>query len=224
VELCICDGPAPGQPLQLVVPRALQMGWNESPAYFCATTETVRDVAQTWIDEGKRQFEHPMEGFTVPTESPRRHSTVGPTHQMSPVYVDDFLLAAVEDGSGTLLQRTARATLQAIHNVFPSPTATGTPDAKDPISEKKLAKGDARWDTTKEILGYLLEGVARTIRLPAQKHPQEAPRPPKEVSVYHRTPPACRTHFTGGESLLHAGEQRTTAIPYLCWPKSPLGS
>jgi hypothetical protein len=44
----------PGQPLQLVVPWALQMGWNESPAYFCATTKTVRDVAQTWIDEGKR--------------------------------------------------------------------------------------------------------------------------------------------------------------------------
>jgi hypothetical protein len=157
---------APGQPLQLVVPRALQMSWNESPAYFCDMTETVRDVAQTWIDEGKRQSKHPMEGFMVPTESPRRQSIVGPTHQMSAVYVDDFLLAAVEDGSGTLLQRTARVTLHAIHNVFPSPTATGTPDAKDPISEKKLAKGDARWDTTKEILGYLLDGVARTIRLP----------------------------------------------------------
>jgi hypothetical protein len=75
---------------------------------------------------------------------------------MSEVYVDDFFLAAVEDASGTLpvLQRTARATLHAIHSVFPTPTATGTPDAKDPISEKKLAKGEARWDTkaTKRFL------------------------------------------------------------------------
>ncbi len=29
---------AEGQPIRLVIPRALQMGWNESPAYFCATT------------------------------------------------------------------------------------------------------------------------------------------------------------------------------------------
>jgi hypothetical protein len=56
--------------------------------------------------------------------------------------------------------------LHAIHSVFPTPAATGTPDAKDPISEKKLAKGDARWDTKKEILGYWLDGVGRTIRLP----------------------------------------------------------
>jgi hypothetical protein len=38
--------PPPGEPTKLVVPRALQTGWNESPAYCCATTETVRDVTQ----------------------------------------------------------------------------------------------------------------------------------------------------------------------------------
>jgi hypothetical protein len=85
------------------------------------------------------------------------------------VYVDDFCLAAVEDASGTLLQQTARATLHAIHGVFPTPVATGTPEAKDPISEKKLAKGDARWATRKEILGYWLDGVARTIQLPPNR-------------------------------------------------------
>lgn len=31
----------PGEPLEVVVPSALQMGWNESAAYFCTTTETV---------------------------------------------------------------------------------------------------------------------------------------------------------------------------------------
>jgi hypothetical protein len=41
---------ARGEPVRLVIPRAVQMGWNESPAYFCATTETARDVAQSWID------------------------------------------------------------------------------------------------------------------------------------------------------------------------------
>jgi hypothetical protein len=84
---------------------------------------------------------------------------------MSAVYVDDFLLAAVEN-KNKLLQWTARATLHAIHSVFPTPAATGTPDAEDPVSEKKLAKGDARWNTSKEILGYMLNGRDRIIQLP----------------------------------------------------------
>ena len=88
---------------------------------------------------------------------------------MSGVYVDDFLLAAVENRAGTLLRKTARATMHAIHQVFRTPEATGTPGAKDPISEKKLEKGDARWDTTKEVLGYILEGKERTVRLPKDK-------------------------------------------------------
>jgi hypothetical protein len=128
---------APGEPIRLVIPRALQMGWNESPAYFCATTETARDIAQSWIDRKTPLDEHPMEAFTTPAMPAQRQSTDGPKFQMSAVYVDDFCLAAVEDASGTLLQRTARATLHAIHSVFPTPAATGTPDAKDPISEKK---------------------------------------------------------------------------------------
>ena len=30
----------------IVVPKALQMGWTSSPAFFCAATETARDLAQ----------------------------------------------------------------------------------------------------------------------------------------------------------------------------------
>jgi hypothetical protein len=50
--------------------------------------------------------------------------------------------------------------------MFPTPKATGTPDAKDPISEKKLTKGDARWNIKNEILGYWLDGVNRMVQLP----------------------------------------------------------
>jgi hypothetical protein len=156
----------PGSPTKLVIPSALQMGWNESPAYFCATTESVRDVAQAWLDQGTHKPTHPMETFTAPEKPARTQSSPGPAHQMSAVYVDDFILAAVKDASGKFLQRTARATLHAIHSVFPPPSVTGMPDAKDPVSEKKLAKGDARWDTKKEILGYWLDGINRTIQLP----------------------------------------------------------
>jgi hypothetical protein len=110
-----------------------------------------------------------MEAFCTPETPARQQTSNGPDYQMSAVYVDDFILAAVEDTKGTLLKRTARATLHAIHSVFQPPSSTNMPGAKDPVSEKKLAKGDARWDTEKEILGYLLDGVNRTVQLPPDR-------------------------------------------------------
>ena len=35
-----------GQPVKLVIPTSLQMGWIESPPYFCAAAETARDGAE----------------------------------------------------------------------------------------------------------------------------------------------------------------------------------
>eukprot|EP00978_Attheya_sp_CCMP212_P010911 scaffold26571_cov52-Attheya_sp.AAC.3 len=36
----------PGSPIRLVVPHALQMGWMQSPSFFCFATETTRDILQ----------------------------------------------------------------------------------------------------------------------------------------------------------------------------------
>ena len=170
---------APGEEVMIVVPRALQMGWNESPAYFCCTTETTRDVAQRWVDTKVPLTKHPLEHHTYPQSPPKRQKYEGSEFQMSSVYVDDFILAAVENSTGTLLNRTARATLHAIHEVFPAPNKASPQGAKDPISEKKLQKGDARWATQKEILGYLLDGKGRT----AQLVPERAEAMIKEVTA-----------------------------------------
>ncbi len=35
----------PNKPTKLVIPTSLQMGWVELPPYFCAATETARDIA-----------------------------------------------------------------------------------------------------------------------------------------------------------------------------------
>ena len=35
---------AADEPVRLVIPHALQMGWTESPGYFCAATKTGRDI------------------------------------------------------------------------------------------------------------------------------------------------------------------------------------
>jgi hypothetical protein len=41
---------AEGMPTTLVVPTSLQMGWVESPPYFCAASETSRDVATEYAE------------------------------------------------------------------------------------------------------------------------------------------------------------------------------
>ena len=40
----------PGQPSYLVVPTLLQIGWVESPPFFCVASEKARDVAQDYCE------------------------------------------------------------------------------------------------------------------------------------------------------------------------------
>ena len=40
---------SPGEPMRLVIPSSLQMGWVESAPYFCAASEMARDVAVNYI-------------------------------------------------------------------------------------------------------------------------------------------------------------------------------
>jgi hypothetical protein len=40
----------PGAPTLLVVPTSLQMGWVESPPFFCAASETARDIAGDYCE------------------------------------------------------------------------------------------------------------------------------------------------------------------------------
>lgn len=98
---------------------------------------------QTWIDAKAKQPKHPMEEFTAPTELARQQSTTGPTYQMLAVYVDDFLMEAMENKTRTILQCMAWAMLDAIYGLFQPPAATERPDAKDAVLETKLAKEDA---------------------------------------------------------------------------------
>ena len=40
----------PGEPKKIVIPTSLQMGWVESPPYFCVATETSRDIATAYCE------------------------------------------------------------------------------------------------------------------------------------------------------------------------------
>ena len=52
---------------ELVVPEALQMGWCESPPFFCATSETARDVIEHFFDSKTTVPKHKFEHYMMPT-------------------------------------------------------------------------------------------------------------------------------------------------------------
>jgi hypothetical protein len=158
-----------GAPMRIVVPHALQMGWQESPPYFCTATETGRDVIQWLVDSGLPLPRHPMEQQVVPDRmGPMHQSALAKPWQIS-VYVDDYILAVLSTVGIRFVRRIARGTLYGIHSVFPPPVVTGHKDGKDPISVKKLERGDAKLMPRKEILGFDGDGHARTWKLPAAK-------------------------------------------------------
>jgi hypothetical protein len=154
----------PGSPVRLVVPSALQMGWAESPAYFCAATETGRDIIHQSVASKQDLPPHVFEKYMHPAKKPKRSSKEDSMYSVS-VYLDDFIGAVVENASGTLLGRVTKAALHGIHSIFPPPETTGHVGGKDPISLKKLQRGDARWNSEKEILGFLVDGAAKTVRI-----------------------------------------------------------
>ena len=55
----------PEEATRLVVSDALQMGWSESPPFFCAATETACDVAMKTIEQKALLDLHPMENILL---------------------------------------------------------------------------------------------------------------------------------------------------------------
>jgi hypothetical protein len=158
----------PGDPVRIVVPSALQMGWAESPGYFCAATETGRDIIQGLVADEVPLPPHCLEEYMHPATSAKRSRSDSPVHGVY-VYVDDYIGAAVENASGTLLGRISRSALHGIHSIFPPPAVTGHLGGKDPILLKKLQRGDAQWNHEKELLGFIVDGAAKTVRISQSK-------------------------------------------------------
>jgi hypothetical protein len=150
------------EPLKLVVARSLQMGWRDSPPYFCAATKTAQDVAADY-NQDETLPPHPLENRTMnldpadrdllptitaqlsdPDVSPLQKFNAAVQHPVtlahfSEVYMDDFITYMQAQSTRELLHVT-RALLHAIHDIFPPPGLTGS-TMEDPISHKKLLIG-----------------------------------------------------------------------------------
>ena len=151
-------------------PLALPMGWVNSPPLFCTATETVADL----VNDG--DYRPPDVGKTNPQEVPAETNSryvARPPYQarsyrrapvrFTDVYMDDFIQVA--QGTPAKLQAYRRRLFNIIHQVF-RPLCDADPNhRKDPISLKKLLKGDAAWSTRKTVLGWDLDTEAGTIHL-----------------------------------------------------------
>ena len=164
----------PDKPVEIAVPSALQMGWAESPQFFCAASETARDAAEWYVSEAIGTLpHHPLEDLTMPPEArlPATANMSGTKAiaflQLLEVYVDDFIqLAQTSDPAA--LRHLSRALLHGIHSVFPPPAISGH-NGEDPISQKKLIEGEGLWEVRKEILGWVMDGATRCIELAEKK-------------------------------------------------------
>ena len=160
------DPSTPIDETQIVVPNSLQMGWCESPPFFCAASETARDVISSILDT--KLPPHPFEERMLPKNySDLPLQDLNSMVSLIEVYVDDFI-ACTDNVSRTQLLKLSRAMLHGIHTVFPPPSITGHTGG-DPISEKKLDKLEGLWDHVKEVLGWILDGTNHTIHLPPEK-------------------------------------------------------
>jgi hypothetical protein len=141
---------APREPVKIVVPSSLQMGWVESHPYFCAATETSRDIAMQYckIKLGtlkEQKFDALMASDATVAELPETSETQKYMRYLIEVYVDDFM-ALVIPTSLREVTHVGRAVMHGIHNVFPE----HVDDATNPIAKNKLLKGKGQISTIKK--------------------------------------------------------------------------
>lgn len=189
---------APDEPKLVAFPLVLPMGWTESPPWFCTGTETIVDMANsvrqtswnpprhrleeaassppTLPDDGRIVLTLPTppewegRGDTSPlpdvaTTAPRPYDG-GPAFHAD-VFVDDEIL--VGQGPPSLLNRHRRRLLHLNDMVFRPNDEHDNDRRQEPVSLKKLGKGDACWATYKTILGWDVDTIRKTIELPLHR-------------------------------------------------------
>ena len=82
------------------------------------------------------------------------------------VFVDDFVGLAQQYSNGRRVRRTL---MHAIDAVLRPLDEFDDATRREPVSMKKLLKGDCSWGTIKNVLGWIIDTVAMTIHLPQHR-------------------------------------------------------
>ena len=170
----------PGEDDPLIAfPLSLPMGWVESPPSFCTCTETGADLANAALRQGVHPGPHrhddvadtPTEGAPPPGRArrtrTRRTTRRGPLTQVD-LYMDDYI--GLAQGTPRRRRWVRRVLFHAVDEIFRPNDKADSSLRRDPISIKKLLKGDGAWETVKVILGWLLDTVAGTLQLPEHRY------------------------------------------------------
>jgi hypothetical protein len=188
--------PAPdGTPL-IAFPLTCPMGWVESPPWFSAATETGADLANSLLATDYVPAAHRLDAPAAtspvaPEPADPLSPTLGPTLQApvlslpSPdprtfprgprrkpvqyvdIYVDDYL--GLVQGGPRRRNRVQRILFESIDAVF-RPLRPDDPSTRqEPISVKKLLKGDGSWQSRKTILGWIIDSIQHTLELPHRR-------------------------------------------------------
>ena len=152
---------------ELVVPHSLQMGWCESPPFFCASSETARDTIHNLLQSNIQLPKHKFEDQMMPEKTLNPTKPQTETSTIIEVFVDDFI-GCTNDTNDSHLTSISRSMLHGIHSIFPPNEVTNHPGG-DSIAEKKIDKGEGKWEYIKEILGWNFDGKNYTIQLPPDK-------------------------------------------------------
>ena len=190
-KLAVIFPTLPGQQRLVALPLVLPMGWKNSPPVFCTATETAADLAnQKLCDPSHNPVDHKLAleaeklhpysdppivkgGASQPSmqiQPPIRRDPSIPT-KVTPlssvdVFMDDFIALGQTNKT---CRRVRNVLMNAIDQVFRPLEKEDNPYRTEPISLKKLRKGDCSWETCKTVLGWIINTVDMTIKLPEHR-------------------------------------------------------
>ncbi len=86
--------------MRIVVPTSIQIGWVESPPYFCAATETSRDIATQYCKTAvgslqELKFDEHVLGDTTLDALPDNAEVQQEMHYLIKVYVNNFMALVI---------------------------------------------------------------------------------------------------------------------------------
>jgi hypothetical protein len=112
--------------------------------------------------------EGPKPPFTIPT-APRPHNrrTRKRPLQKVDLLFDDFI--GLGQGNQDALSHIRHTLLHTLDEVFRGVDALDGPHRKEPASTKKLRQGDAFWETWKLVLGWIIDTIRMTLKLPPHR-------------------------------------------------------
>ena len=160
---------------------SIPMGYMESAAFFCATTETVKDRTLDTLSMRHTAPPHHL-GYLADTKPPQtseeearetldanRNWEALSSHARETaiahvkVYLDDFI--GITQGGPTERRKMTRHLFCTIDKLF-QPNNKDDIAREEPIYLKNPCKGDAAWSTQKVVLSWGIDTVKQVLNLP----------------------------------------------------------